>query len=223
MTTMILCFIAIAVCICAIAILCKMYYNLNKKYEDALDRLEEPQNDYDPDMNALTIKYMQRRIWQGNRANKMLFEILMDLIGEEDEGEAICRLIELRYKTMHMNTSNSDYVRKAYSMVNVKKDRSLNTIMCWLCSILDVREGKNHLSVLGRKDYNDSRNYVVSLQKQLISIKREIEEEQKRDEEVYEEEYYEEDEYNEVYDVDETSEHPSTIDGFKDKLWLKAS
>ena len=222
MFTIILCCIVIVICIGAVAVLCKMYYDLNLRYNDVLDTLDDATNENrDPDITALTIKYLKRKVWQTNRANKMLFELLLDLLEEEDEGEAICRLIDLRYKIMHMNISNSNYVREAYRRVDIRKDRKLNTIMCWLCSILDVREGKENLSVLARKEYNDSRDYVVDLQKQLISIKDDIKKEQEK-EEYYEEPSYDDNipGYTDVYDKDESSLYPSVI---KEVWFNKAS
>ena len=185
------------------------YSKLYTKYDNALDQLQYLKDNAEIDVKPLLFKFLVREEKQNRELYMMLFNILLDLINEEDTEVAIKRLTDLRSKAFGMNVSHSIYVKQADSMVNTKKDRSLNAIMYWLCSILDVRGGKDNLSVLARKEYNKSKDGIVLIQGQLIDLKNEIDIKEKSiKEDAFNEEDYEEDyqTYSEETDQEENQE-----------------
>lgn len=208
MTTLAMMFIvATAVLVVALFIITGLYINVSNKYEKALDKIEYMEDKLQPDISTMTFKLLARRDRQYDKLYKLLFEILLDLLNEDDDGVAIGRLINLRDKVAAMALSNSEYVKNSYNLINIKKQRELNDIMCWLCAVLDIKRGKEDLSILTRRDYIKQREDIVLIQRQLNDLKDEIDIEQekiKSQEESYYEPDYEED--FETYDQEEYQE-----------------
>ena len=190
-------YLIIIIALCgAIGVMVKMYHNIIIKYDDALDVIDELKEEREPSPELISSqKILYRNDYQSRKLYKMLFEILLDLFNEEDDGVAVCRLIEIRDKIVNMDTSNSKYVRKSYDLVVNHRDRTINSIMYWLCSVMDVRGGKESLSEEAKSKYMIYKNEIVTLQKQLLDLNEIMTQQQEKERIEESEEYYEDDEY----------------------------
>ena len=187
-----------------LAVVCLYVLYLNRKvfdqYNNVLDKLDAL-SEYSAPVSKTRFRAINTSGYQNSLLNSLLFTLLLDLLNESDEGVAINRLIELRDLATTMNESNSEYVRKSSDAVNHKNKKSMDAIMCWLCSVFDVRNGKNELSAGAYLAYNTFKNHIITEQQSLIRIYNELAKEEAQHEEInkesteedYEENYYEED------------------------------
>ena len=198
----------------------RKYCDLQSKYCALLDQYDQLWNDKKPSFDAYRTKMLNTGELQDRKMFKLLFTVLLDLINEEDEGVAIERLIELRDKANNMATSNSDYVKMSDRLINIQGYRDLSSIMYWLCSVFDVRGGKDNLSDTAKKTYIGYKSDIIYLQERLIKLSDEF---NKQEESNYEEDYKENyEEYDQTEDEkgneedDEEYEEEEDIPPIKD-------
>lgn len=178
----------LAVVLCVVA---EKYYRISAKYyqlQDETDYIEE----YVSNENADNMKLLSVMGEQYENTMKLLFEIILNILGEKDEGVAVNRLIELRYNATTLSESNSPYVRETDTLVNHGFKRDIDAVMCWLCSVFDVRDGKAELSAGTELTYNALKVKIITAQKKILQRRYEIEQLQ-QEENNYDEQNEEED------------------------------
>ena len=192
-------------------------FALNDKYQLALDKLDLAA-EADPGVDKNHVRLLTVAGYQHDLLCKLLFSLLLDLVNESDEGVAINRLITLRDNVTTLNESNSRYVRDSNKLVNVENKKNMNSIMCWLCSVLDVRNGKEELSAGAYLEYNSYKNMIIKEQQSILKLNDEIAKEDQYREEVQEESNQEnyEDDYQEQ---EETEEPLDNTDVWEDDDW----
>lgn len=175
-------------------------FALNDKYQLALDKLDLAA-EADPGVDKNHVRLLTVAGYQHDLLCKLLFGLLLDLVNESDEGVAINRLITLRDNVTTLNESNSRYVRDNNKLVNVENKKNMNSIMCWLCSVLDVRNGKEELSAGAYLEYNSYKNMIIKEQQSILKLNDEIAKEDQYQEESSQEDY--EDDYQEQEETEE--------------------
>lgn len=197
---------------------------LNDKYQLALDKLDLAA-EADPGVDKNHVRLLTVAGYQHDLLSKLLFSLILDLVNESDEGVAINRLITLRDNATTLDESNSRYVRDSSKLVNVENKKNMNSIMCWLCSVLDVRNGKEELSAGAYLEYNSYKNMIIKEQQSILKLNDEIAKDQYREEvhdesnqEDYEDDYQEQEETEESLDDTDVWEDEDDWDEEEDEF-----
>mgnify|MGYP006988919895 CR=1 FL=1 len=201
-----------------LAVVCIYVLSLNRKtmdnYNDALDKLDAL-SEYSAPVSKTRFRAINTSGYQNSLLNGLLFTLLLDLLNESDEGVAVNRLIELRDLATTMNESSSEYVRKSNNAVNRDHKKSMDAIMCWLCSVFDVRNGKNELSAGAYLAYNTFKNHIIKEQQTLIKIYADLTKEEQKHEEVNEESF--EEDYEDDYQEQDQEEFEEQTDSWDEE------
>lgn len=215
MTTLTIIFmITTAVLAVVCAFIAHSNFTLNNKYQLALDKLDLAV-EADPGVDKNHVRLLTVAGYQHDLLSKLLFGLLLDLINESDEGVAINRLIALRDNATTLNESNSKYVRDSNRFVNVENKKNMNSIMCWLCSVLDVRNGKEELSIGAYLEYNSYKNMIIKEQQSILKLNSEIAKEEQHEKETNEKN--DEEDYKEDYMEDGEEEFETKTDTIDDE------